>query len=288
MAKPVLRFTPYAFSKMLFLRDKEPNLEVGGFGVGSKEDLLLVTDIALPHQTVGGATVEFDDKELPAFYEDMVDSGLALPQFSRIWIHTHPFDGATPSGTDLATFNEVFGSNDWGLMFILAKTGKSTCRLSVSQGIQIELDIDWKIEWKCDFPASNIAGWTAEYEARVKKSFYTSNYQVGGGYRQSEYTYRQYEGPYANRSQVGFARDDNDLPLGHTTTFQKERTLLEHTSKKRGNSGAESSANFDQDPDEINSKDELSEWEEYQKLAVEEDLDDAGPFSVVDDIPWIL
>lgn len=43
---PILRFSPYAWAKLLFLRDRGPT-EVGGFGIASPEDLLLVKTLPL-------------------------------------------------------------------------------------------------------------------------------------------------------------------------------------------------------------------------------------------------
>ena len=41
---PALRFTPYAWAKLLYLRDRGDS-EVGGFGITSRDDLLLVKDV---------------------------------------------------------------------------------------------------------------------------------------------------------------------------------------------------------------------------------------------------
>ena len=39
--RPTLRFTPYAWAKLVFLRDLGP-AEVGGFGISADDDLLLI------------------------------------------------------------------------------------------------------------------------------------------------------------------------------------------------------------------------------------------------------
>lgn len=301
MSQILLRFTPYAFAKMVFLRDRESNLEVGGFGVSDADDLLLVRDIVLPHQTVSAAAVNFDEDKLPGFYEDMVDAGMSLPQFSRIWIHTHPFDGATPSAVDESTFRDVFGNNDWAVMFILANSGKTTSRFraNVSQ-LNIEQDINWRIEWKTPFPAADPSAWEQEYVARVvKRTYYsyTSGYNDNGPYYGGGMhpAYGEGGGRYAR----GFRGDDDDLP---GSAFQKERRLLERAAKK-GGSGASgggviirSTAEPKSDEpatklaeQQLAATDDLSEWDEYHKLQLEdEDLTLDAPFSLSDDIPWIL
>ena len=43
---PALRFSPYAWAKLLYLRDRG-DTEVGGFGISCPEDLLLVEDVRL-------------------------------------------------------------------------------------------------------------------------------------------------------------------------------------------------------------------------------------------------
>ncbi len=55
-----LRFTPTAWSKLLYLRDYA-NTEVGAFGISDANDLLLVSDIVLVRQFCSYAYVSFDD-----------------------------------------------------------------------------------------------------------------------------------------------------------------------------------------------------------------------------------
>ena len=73
---PTLRFTPHAWAKLLFLRD-QGDTEVGGFGITSAEDLLLVEDIQLMEQECTVASVEFDDDSVADFF-DRQDQVLSL------------------------------------------------------------------------------------------------------------------------------------------------------------------------------------------------------------------
>ena len=59
LTKP-LRLTPYAWAKLLRLRDLGPT-EVGGFGISAVDDLLLVEDIQLVEQLCTSMSVKFDD-----------------------------------------------------------------------------------------------------------------------------------------------------------------------------------------------------------------------------------
>ena len=70
-----LRLTPVAWAKLLCLRDSG-DCEVGGFGLTSAEDLLLVQDILLIQQQVSAVTVAFDDTAVADLLEDLVTARL--------------------------------------------------------------------------------------------------------------------------------------------------------------------------------------------------------------------
>ena len=55
--KPMLRFTPYAWAKLVYLRDLGPT-EVGGFGISAADDLFLIEDVQLVRQTCTVVTVK--------------------------------------------------------------------------------------------------------------------------------------------------------------------------------------------------------------------------------------
>lgn len=162
-----LRFTPYAWAKLVRLRDRGPT-EIGGFGIGSSEDPLLVEDVRLVAQRADAVTVEFDDDAVAAFFDDRADEGLHPRRFGRVWIHTHPGASATPSSVDEATFARVFGGCDWSVMFVLARGGKSYARLQTSAlGRRVPVELPVQIEWDAVFPGSDHAAWDAEYDACV-------------------------------------------------------------------------------------------------------------------------
>ena len=87
--QPVLRFTPTAWAKLLFFRDRGPT-EVGGFAVTGADDLLRVVDFLTIKQDVTIASVAFDDNAVADFFDAQVDAGRKPDQFARIWAHTHP------------------------------------------------------------------------------------------------------------------------------------------------------------------------------------------------------
>lgn len=67
----MLRFSPTAWAKLLFLRDADET-EIGGFGISAKDDLLLVEDIALVAQECTWVHVAFYDDAVAEFFEQQV------------------------------------------------------------------------------------------------------------------------------------------------------------------------------------------------------------------------
>ncbi len=66
--EPILRFTPTAWAKLLYFRDCQ-DTEVGGFGVTSADDLLLVEEFVTVKQDVSAASVCFDDAAVADFFD---------------------------------------------------------------------------------------------------------------------------------------------------------------------------------------------------------------------------
>ncbi|WP_232103258.1 hypothetical protein [Gimesia algae] len=163
---PRLRFSPTAWAKLLYLRDYGET-EVGGFGITSEDDLLLVQDLQLVEQTCSLAHVAFDDEAVANFFDDQVDVGLRPEQFGRIWIHTHPGDCPLPSQTDEETFDRVFGRSDWAVMFILARTGQTYARLRFNAGPKAEFEIPVKRDYSQTFAGCDPERWENEYLSHV-------------------------------------------------------------------------------------------------------------------------
>jgi hypothetical protein len=163
---PPLRITPYAWRKLLFLRDLGPT-EVGGFGISSRDDLLLVEDIALVRQLCSPVTVKSEDDAVADHFDRYVDRGYQIEQFGRIWVHTHPGDSASPSNTDEETLGRCFGGNPWAVMFILAKGGETYARLALNDGPGAELMLPVEIDLSQPFGASQETTWEQEYVESV-------------------------------------------------------------------------------------------------------------------------
>jgi hypothetical protein len=158
----LLRFSCYAWAKLVFLRDLGPT-EIGGFGITTPEDCLLVEDICLVRQRATGVTVRFDDLAVADFFDRQVDLGRMPAQFARIWIHTHPGNSPFPSMTDEATFARCFGQADWSVMFILACGGKTYARLHFRAGPGGDLVLPTEIDFSQTFAAASTNRWETEY-----------------------------------------------------------------------------------------------------------------------------
>jgi len=164
--QPVLRFSPTAWAKLLFMRDITTN-EVGGFGITQAEDLLFVTDFALVKQKVTSVSISFDDESVADYFENQVEAGRQPEQFGRIWLHSHPGDSPEPSCTDEQTFARVFGSCDWAIMFIVAQNGSTFARLRFNAGPGGEVKIPVCVDYSYEFDAADFEVWQQQYLANV-------------------------------------------------------------------------------------------------------------------------
>jgi proteasome lid subunit RPN8/RPN11 len=163
---PILRFSPTAWAKLLFLRDLG-DTEVGGFATSADDDPLFVEDFHLIRQTCTSVTVRFEDQAVADYFDSRVDDGLKPSNFGRIWIHTHPGSSAEPSWTDERTFARVFGCTDWAVMFIIARNGQTYARLRFSVGPSAALVVPMALDFSRDFASSDFAAWDEEYQACV-------------------------------------------------------------------------------------------------------------------------
>lgn len=151
----------------MYLRDRG-DTEIGAFGISSPSDPLLVEDLQLVDQNCTAVTVQFVDTSVADFFDAQVDCGRVPEQFGRLWLHTHPGDCPWPSGTDEETFARVFGRCHWAVMFILARGGDTSARLSHHAGPPVSLPIETRVDFTAEFPASDHVAWEAEYRRHVR------------------------------------------------------------------------------------------------------------------------
>ena len=165
--KPMLRFSPTAWAKLLFFRDRG-DTEISGFGITEPDDLLCITDFLTIKQDATVASISLDDEAVADFFESQVDAGRKPEQFFRIWLHTHPGDSPNPSSIDEETFQRVFGKCDWAVMCIVAEDGKTYARLRFNVGPGGELLIPVCVDYSCSFGSTDRNVWEAEYKANIK------------------------------------------------------------------------------------------------------------------------
>jgi len=162
-----LRFSPTAWAKLLYFRDKSDN-EVGGFGITEPDDLLFVKEFITVKQEVTVVSIKFEDEAVADFFDTQVDLGRKPEQFARIWLHSHPGDSPEPSAIDQETFDRVFGNCQWAVLFVVAQDNKTYAKLSFNVGPRGQVLIPTEIDYGGDFGASDRELWDAEFAANIK------------------------------------------------------------------------------------------------------------------------
>lgn len=170
---PRLTFSPRGWLKWQYLCHCGPT-EIGAFGLSKDSDLLYVDDLIVLKQSATAVSVAFDDAAVADLFDEMADAGIPSNRFSRIWLHTHPGASVTPSGVDEETFRRVFGANDWAVMGILGRTGRTSARLRFNSGPGGALEIPTAVDWG-SWPAFaesydlqlSVEHWREEYDRLV-------------------------------------------------------------------------------------------------------------------------
>ena len=192
---PILRFSPTAWAKLLYFRDKTDN-EIGGFAVTEPDDLLFVKEFITVKQEVTAVSVKFDDAAVADFFDDQVDLSRKPEQFARTWLHTHPGDCPEPSIIDEETFARVFGNCQWAVMFVLAQDNRTHARLGFNVGPCSQLLIPVEVDYCQDFGPSDKKAWDAEYEANIKATEWLSECNRIGDTLKAEADYSKLALPY--------------------------------------------------------------------------------------------
>ncbi|MEX2213243.1 MAG: hypothetical protein WD768_03895 [Phycisphaeraceae bacterium] len=163
---PTLRFSPYAWAKLLAFRDYG-STEIAGFGIAASDDPLLIEDFITVRQRCSSVTVAMDDQAVADFFDKQVDQGRKPEQFLRVWLHTHPGTSAQPSGVDEETFERVFGKCDWAVMAILARGGQTYARLRFGVGPGGQMLIPVEVDFSVPFRGAEHDAWKEEYNLHV-------------------------------------------------------------------------------------------------------------------------
>jgi hypothetical protein len=202
-----LRFTPTAWSKLLFFRDRG-DTEIGGFGLSAPNNLSLIEDIRLVEQDCTPVTVAFRDEAVADFFDEQVDAGRQPESFGRCWIHTHPGNCPLPSQTDEETFQRVFGRSDWAVMFIIARNGHTYTRLRFNTGPGGEIELSTTIDYDADFPASDRGSWGQEFS----KSVHDESIDTTQRFDSDPFGYRDPGDEDRYDDWLEYTQDDSDAP----------------------------------------------------------------------------
>ena len=165
--KLALRFSPTAWAKLLFFRDHSSN-EIGGFGISDPDDLLYIREFVTIKQEVSIVQCTIPGRlRLPISLTTRLpwaESPNNLPAVGCIRI---PEGISTPSQTDEETFERVFGSCQWAVMFILSQDNQAYARISFNIGPGGQLIIPVQVDYSKPFEASDPVAWEQEFKQNI-------------------------------------------------------------------------------------------------------------------------
>ena len=137
-----LRIADKAYLKMVYLIDSYKG-EVGWFGFVNRisEREFEVYDIAVYPQTVSGATVNTDEKDLGEWENELTDEQYMKKRFHG---HSHVNFSPEPSGVDISDRNQklsLIGDDDYYIFMIMNKRREySAAIFDIANNIQYETD----------------------------------------------------------------------------------------------------------------------------------------------------
>ncbi len=166
-----LRITPYAWAKLVWLRDRG-NTEVAGYATTATDDPLLITDLRLIKQKCTIVTFDLDPNDIAEDVEHTLDAGLMPWMTHNILWHTHPSNNTDPSSVDEKNFEKAFSHPNWAIMLIVGQDGSAYCRLKMNTGPGTVSLLDVVIEYGVEFGGSNPEEWEKEYKAKVSKDLH--------------------------------------------------------------------------------------------------------------------
>ncbi len=161
---PILRFSPTAWAKLLFLRDCG-DTEVGGLGIASVADLLYVEDVALVRQVSPACLWPFSMKRWPTFSTGRWTPG-QVQQFAHL--AAYPSRQLLPAQPDRRRdFYEGFWQKPVGSDVYPGPRRRSYARLQFNVGPGGGLTIPVAVDYSRSFAGSNHAAWEKEFLENV-------------------------------------------------------------------------------------------------------------------------
>ena len=124
-------------------------------GLGKIEILtpeeILIKEIKIFKQIVGGAETVMDKRALGKFYDDLIVKGEDLSKW-KLWWHSHCNMEAFFSSTDTTTiedFDSEMAIDNWMLSIVTNHNGKLLPRIDIFQPIRCTVEeIDWDITFE--------------------------------------------------------------------------------------------------------------------------------------------
>lgn len=142
--EPEIIFKPLAYLKMITIIN-ETNSECAWHGFVTRDgNKYIINDIEVYPQIVSGATVDADEEKYPLWVIQHTDEQICS---MRLQGHSHVNMGTSPSGTDLAFFDDLTKQvRDYYIFIIQNKKGEFNLRLvNKEQGYILE-GLDYTIE----------------------------------------------------------------------------------------------------------------------------------------------
>lgn len=178
----MLKFWPQAWAKAkLIMEEALPN-EVSMMGISEEGNPLVVQDVVVLKQECSGASTDIDDAAMADYIDDMCDKGVPPNRCGRIWIHTHPKMGTSPSSTDEGTLRDVFGACNWTVMMIMSDKHDPYARLRLSVGGMIlSAEIKVGLEYSKILSEAEQERVKADVKDKVSTKIHTIGFQGSQG-----------------------------------------------------------------------------------------------------------
>lgn len=213
-----LVITELARTKMHYACNYDKGKEVSWFGKARIEDQhVVLEDIYIPPQEVGGAHIEITTDDLAAFWTDLISRGES-PKDWPIWCHSHAGMQTSPSGTDTNTLEvlaEQFGG--WAMGLVTNHRGEYTAWLALSKPFNMRADV--KIH---AVPVKNrkVAD---EIEKAMKENVHVKTWTQANNHPGSQ-----------GSGWAGGKREGSTVPFGQPRDSRTQQTPTSTTSGKGG------------------------------------------------------
>jgi len=175
-----LVLSPSAYYKIIYMANIS-NVEVGYWGIGSKDDPLYIEDVRVLPQTSSEVSNDFDPEALGDYYEEHHEE---FNRYMLMWGHTHPKGmKPNPSTVDETTMATSFAERKHIVMFIASPDGSVYARLQSKDAIsfiqEMPVIVDWESIKDCTI---DVESWKKEFEDNVTQFSHRQQLHKHSGY----------------------------------------------------------------------------------------------------------